>query len=76
MRTETTPSISVPDSLPFLKSLSWFDVDYRNLSLIEMLRRYESGWRHKGVLSEPSPREAEFIKALVARFGSILDVQA
>jgi len=71
-----TDEILVPDHLPFLKSISWFDQDYRNLSPLDMLRRYEASWRHLGVLGDPSPEEWEFIKALVERFGSVLDVPA
>ena len=76
MKRGAAPDISIPEELPFLKSISWFDADYRNLTLLEILRRYESGWRYRGVLSEPSPDENMFIKALVARFGSVLDVPA
>lgn len=70
------PEISIPEDLPFLKSISWFDQSYRDLPLIDILRRYEAGWRHKGVLADPSPEELDFIRALVARFGSFLNVQA
>ncbi len=73
MKVETV-DIPQPSTLPFLESLSWFDADYRNLSLIDMLRRYEAGWRHKGVLAEPSAEEQRFIRALADRFGSVLDV--
>ena len=68
------PDILIPDELPFLKSLSWSDRSYRDLSPLDMLRRYESGWRHLGVLADPSPEEWELIRALVARFGSFLRV--
>jgi len=70
-----TGEISVPEHLPFLKSISWFDCNYRALALLDMLRRYESGWRHLGVLADPSPEEWAFIKALVTRFGSVIDVR-
>jgi len=75
-RNPATDEISVPDQLPFLKSISWFDQDDRNLSPLDMLRRYEASWRHLGVLGDPSPEEWAFIKALVKRFGSVLDVPA
>jgi hypothetical protein len=75
-REPATGEIPVPEQLPFLKSISWFDRDYRNLSPLDMLRRYEAGWRHLGVLGEPAPEEWDFIRALVARFGSVLDVPA
>jgi hypothetical protein len=68
------PDIAVPDDLPFLKSISWFDASYRDHSPLDMLRRYESGWRWLGVLEDPSPEEWGFIRTLVARFGSHLDV--
>ena len=68
------PDILIPEELPFLESLSWSDRSYRDLSPLDMLRRYESGWRHLGVLADPSPEEWDFIRALVARFGSFLHV--
>ncbi len=74
MRSKTADDIAIPSNLPFLQSISWFDRDYKNLSLLDTLRRYEAGWRHKGVLGDPSPEEWDFIRALAARFGSTLDV--
>ena len=68
--------IAVPGQLPFLESISWFDRLYHDLSPLDMLRRYEAGWRYKGVLADPSPEEWGFIRELVQRFGSYLDVQA
>lgn len=75
--TEAPPAedtLAVPDDLPFLKSISWFDVKYRDLTPLDMLRRYEAGWRYRGVLAEPSPEETRFIRALAKRFGSVLHV--
>ena len=74
MRPDTTAEIVIPEELPFLESLSWSDKAFRQLSPLEMLRRYEAGWRHKGVVGEPSPGELDFIRTLIARFGSWLDV--
>src|SRR4029077_16055636 len=37
-----TAEIEIPDPLPFLASISWFDRDYRNLAPLDMLRRYEA----------------------------------
>lgn len=68
--------IAIPEHLPFLESISWFDRNYRDLSPLDMLRRYEAGWRYKNVLADPSPEEWTFIQELVRRFGSYLDVQA
>lgn len=66
--------VRTPEELPFLASISWFDADYRRLEPLEMLNRYEAGWRYLGVLAEPSPEEEGFIRALIARFGSVLRV--
>lgn len=68
------PEIAIPDELPFLRSISWFDRDFRNLAPLDMLRRYEAGWRYKGVTADPALEELDFIRALVARFQSWLDV--
>ncbi|MBX3127829.1 MAG: hypothetical protein KF718_13985 [Polyangiaceae bacterium] len=67
-------SLSPPTELPFLEALSWFDSRWRELSPLDALRRYEAGWRHRGVLAEPSEDELEFVRALVVRYGSVLDV--
>lgn len=64
--------IALPEELPFLASLSWSDADYRKLAPIDILRRYEAGWRHLGVLADPSPEEWDLIRTLIARYGSFL----
>ena len=76
MATLSQPDLDLvlPERLPFLESLSWFDRNYQDLPLLDILRRYESGWRYLGVLADPSPEEWDFIRALVSRFGSYLDV--
>jgi hypothetical protein len=76
MRAEAAATLEIPERLPFLESISWFDHSYRDLSPLDMLRRYEAGWRHKGVLGDPSPEEWVFIQELVKRFGSYIDVRA
>ncbi len=68
------PELRVPEELPFLAAISWFDQNYQSLNAQDMLSRYEAGWRHLGVLAEPSPQEERFIKALIERFGSVLHV--
>lgn len=68
--------LATPEDLPFLASLSWFDHDYRRLLPLEMLRRYETGWRFLGALGQPSEEEWQFIRRLVERFGSVIDVPA
>lgn len=66
--------LPIPAELPFLASISWFDPQYRDLEPLEMLRRYEAGWRFLGVLAEPTAEERVFIRDLVARYGSVIDV--
>lgn len=73
---ERTPPIVAPDALPFLESLSWFDARWRELSALEMLQRYERGFRHRGVTADLSGEELAFVRALIERFGSDLDVPA
>jgi hypothetical protein len=48
MATLSRPDLDLvlPERLPFLESLSWFDRNYRDLPLLDILRRYESGWRY------------------------------
>jgi len=76
-RMEPPPDeLVVPAELPFLAAISWFDAKYHDLAPLDMLRRYEDGWRYLGVLAEPSAGEWRFIQALVEQFGSILDVPA
>ena len=67
-----TDEIALPEELPFLASLSWSDADYRKLAPIDILRRYEAGWRHLGGLADPSPEEWDLIRTLIARYGSFL----
>jgi hypothetical protein len=66
--------LRAPDVVPFLESLSWFDARWRELSPLDMLRRYERGWRHRSVTAELSAEELAYVRALVGRFGSVLDV--
>lgn len=66
--------VAPPADLPFLRALSWFDARYRELSPLEMLQRYESGWRHRGVLGELGDDERVFLRALVRQHGSVISV--
>lgn len=68
------PSDAIPARLPLLEALSWFDREWRRLTPLDMLRRYEAGWRDKGVVADPSPEELELIRALARRYGSTIDV--
>ena len=51
------PVAAAPRELPFLESLSWNDRGWRELSPLEMLHRYETGWRWRGVLADPTEEE-------------------
>ena len=68
--------LRVPEQLPFLESLSWFDARWRDLAPLDMLRRYERGWRHRFVTAELTADERAFVLALARRYGSVLDVPA
>jgi hypothetical protein len=68
--------IAIPEQLPFLESISWFDCDFHVLAPQDMLSRYEAGWRYLGVLADPSPDEWRLIRELAQLFGSYLDVSA
>jgi len=70
------PEVPIPDELPFLESLSWFDTRWRELTAFEMLQRYERGWRHLGVTADAPPEEIAFVRALIRQFGSVIDVPA
>ena len=76
MLPDAAPPVPIPEALPFLESLSWFDTRWRELSAFEMLQRYERGFRHLGVTADLSAEEATFLRALILRFGSELDVPA
>ena len=66
--------LSIPAELPFLEALSWFDSGWRRLDPLDMLKRYERGWRDRGVLAEPSSEELAFIRQLTRRYGGVIDV--
>ncbi len=63
-----------PDEMPFLAAISWFDAAPLTLTPAEMLARYERGWRFLGVLGTLGQAEREYVRALVATYGSFLDV--
>jgi hypothetical protein len=64
--------VTVPRELPFLEGLSWYDSRWRDLEQLDMLRRYETGWRWRGLLAEPSPEELAFIRELTRVYGSVI----
>lgn len=63
---------TAPRELPFLESLSWNDVGWTELTPLEMLKRYEAGWRWRGVLADPTAEELAFVRDLVRTYGSVL----
>lgn len=65
-----------PTSLPFLEAISWFDAEPYALTPFEMLRRYESGMQHHGVLATMGEQERVYVRALALHFGSFVDVSA
>lgn len=65
-----------PERLPFLEAISWFDASPYALSPLEMLQRYERGWRHRGAIADASPEELAWIAALARIYGSTVDVPA
>ncbi|MCP4105651.1 MAG: hypothetical protein GY749_08960 [Desulfobacteraceae bacterium] len=60
----------VPAGLPFLQAVCWQIKDIRHFTLSEMLCRYESGWKYRGVLADLEGEELEFVRRLVKEFGS------
>ncbi len=60
----------VPAGLPFLQAVCWQTKDIRRFTLFEMLSRYESGWKYRGVLADLEGEELEFVRRLVKEFGS------
>ena len=65
-----------PLRLPLLEAISWFDADPYALTPLEMLQRYERGWRHAFAIAEPSAEELRYVAALVSTYGSHLRVPA
>ncbi|BAY08754.1 nucleotidyl transferase AbiEii/AbiGii toxin family protein [Calothrix sp. NIES-2098] len=66
------PTIQIPEKLPFLEQLCWQREDIENLTLLEMLRIYERGWRYQGVLGDLSQIEALFVQQLAQYYDSWL----
>jgi hypothetical protein len=64
--------VTIPQSLLFLQAICWQTKDVSQLSLEQMLDRYERGWQYRNVLGEPSPDELQFIQQLCSRYGSWL----
>jgi hypothetical protein len=72
---QSIEDVIVPQSLPFLSAICWQIKDVKAFSFAEMLCAYETGWRYRGVLGEPSEEELAFIKQLIELYGSWLAVE-
>ncbi|MEM8640458.1 MAG: hypothetical protein AAGG51_16820 [Cyanobacteria bacterium P01_G01_bin.54] len=68
-------TIPPPDTLKFLKSICWQLSDFYDLTLEQMLSRYENGWRYREMFDNLETEEREFIKTLAQAFGSWLIVE-
>ena len=76
---EIATAFKIPAEMPFLQAICWQIANVKNLTVPEMLCRYESGWHYWGVLGEPNSEELIFIQQisqhyqswLVAELGSI-----
>ena len=66
----TTPDIR----LPFLESVCWQTDNVYRFTEEEMLSRYERGWRYRDLLNNLEGGELDFVKELVERYNSWLDV--
>ena len=65
--------ITLPTSLPFLRSLLWqTNGAIAVLTPEEMLNVYERGWRYRYTLESPTPEELNFIRELAAQFASTM----
>ena len=64
----------MPKQLPFLKAVCWDLADVRDLTLDEMLNRYERGWNYRGALADIEGNEKKFVKKLAVAKGSWLQV--
>lgn len=62
--------INIPGKLPFLESICWQTQNVRHFSLLEMLNRYERGWRYRGVLADLEGEELEFVRDLAKKTDS------
>ncbi len=63
-------NVPIPARLPFLSAICWQTKDIRKFSPIEMLERYERGWRYKGVIADLGDEEREFISRIAKTYGS------
>lgn len=62
----------IPEKMPFLQAICWQVANVHNLSLKEMLCRYESGWHYLGVLGQPNSEELAFIQQISQHYQSWL----
>lgn len=64
----------IPESLPFLEAICWDLGNVHDLTLDEMLCRYERGWEYRGALADLDGQEKTFLAELARAKGSWLQV--
>ncbi|MCC3444965.1 MAG: nucleotidyl transferase AbiEii/AbiGii toxin family protein [Microcoleus sp. PH2017_29_MFU_D_A] len=69
---EIATVFKIPAKMPFLQAICWQIANVKNLSVPEMLCRYESGWHYWGVLGEPNSEEIIFIQQISQHYQSWL----
>ncbi|WP_133493148.1 hypothetical protein [Alcanivorax sp. 24] len=57
-------NFDMPERLPFLEAVCWELRDVHNLTLEEMLNRYERGWAYRGALADLEGPEKTFVRKL------------
>ncbi len=57
-------NVKVPNHLPFLEAVCWDLANVRDLTLDEMLNRYERGWDYRGALADLVGQERAFVREL------------
>ena len=65
----------VPDKLPFLESICWQTGNVYKFTPLEMLGRYERGWKYRNLFNNLKDDELEFIKKIAEFYDSWLKVE-
>ena len=65
----------VPDKLPFLESICWQTGNVYKFTPLEMLSRYERGWKYRNLFNNLKDDELEFIKKIAEFYDSWLKVE-
>lgn len=65
----------VPDNLPFLESICWQTANVYEFTPLEMLGRYERGWKYRNLFDNLGDDELKFIKKIAEFYDSWLQVE-